>query len=189
MRNAQLLPLFLLLALALPSQAAENSFALDPAPPGPKDVEPGAPWREASVRLPPWPADADLVEFKLDAREDAFRYFIDGKHLDIGPDQVVRYTLVAEGRGGTRNLSVEGIRCTPKGRYKVFAYSAGDRFSPLEGVDWQPISSEESERYRHDLWQFHFCIPREFKPRPRKDMIRSLRGHIAPRQNTGFQAD
>ncbi|WP_245232425.1 CNP1-like family protein [Thiorhodococcus minor] len=169
--------------------ARDDAFVPDPTPPGPSDIRPGTPWQEAAVRLPPWPDDADLVEFELDGSADPFRYFIDAKHLSVGPDRVVRYTLVAQGRNGTRNLSFEGIRCSPKGSYKVFAYGTGGRFSALEGGDWQQISNLDGERYRKDLWRFHFCVPREFKPRPKQDMIRSLQGRIAPRQNTGFQAD
>lgn len=180
----------LLMAWLSPSLAARNdAFVPDQEAPGPRDIQPGKSWREAPIRLPPWPKDADLLEFQLDGPEDAFRYFIDTKHLSVGPDKVVRYTLVAQSRSGTRNVSFEGIRCTPKGQYKVFAYGAGGRFSPLDGTDWQPVSEFDMERYRYDLWRFHLCVPRGFKPRPKKDMIRSLSGHIAPRQNTGFQAD
>ncbi len=172
-----------------PSQAREDVFVPDPEPPGPLEFIPGEPWREAAVPPPPWPKDADLVEFKLDGPPDPFRYFIDAKHLSIGPDRVVRYTLVVEGRNGTRNLSFEGIRCTPKGQYKVYAYGVAERFSTLEGSEWQRVLTPDAERYRLDLWRFHLCVPREFKPRPKQDMIRSLKGRIPPRQNTGFQSD
>jgi hypothetical protein len=95
----------------------------------------------------------------------------------------------AESRGGARNLSFEGIRCTLKGAYKVFAYGAAGRFTPVDGADWQPIPVLGEDRYRQDLWRYHFCVPRGFQPRPRKDMLRSLRGRVAPNQPTGFQAD
>lgn len=191
MRLLVLLPLCLLATVWLgPSQAArDDAFVPDPEPPGPSDLRPGDPWREASVQLPPWPEDADLVEFKLDGPPGPFRYFIDTKHLRVGTDRVVRYTLVAEGRNGTRNLSVEGIRCTPQGQYNVYAYGVAGRFSALEGGEWQRVSTLDAEPYRLALWRYHLCVPREFQPRPKGDMIRSLTGQIAPRQNTGFQAD
>ncbi|WP_295401499.1 CNP1-like family protein [uncultured Thiocystis sp.] len=185
MKHPTVAPICLLLILATPTSAGENNFALDPEPPGPAYLEPGKAWREATTPLPPWPQDADLIEFEPDGPSSAFRYFIDGRHLGVGADQVVRYTLVAESRNGGRNLSYEGIRCTPNGQYKVFAYGSGGQFSPLEGADWQPIA----ERYRHELWGFHFCVPRGFKPRIKKDMIRSLTGHTASRELSGFQAD
>ncbi|MBK1723491.1 CNP1-like family protein [Thiocystis violacea] len=179
----------LLLSWTLSSLADDSPFIHEPKTFTPSSVEPGTPWKEATSRLPPWPRDADLIEFELDGPADAFRYFIDGKHLEIGPDRVVRFTLVAQASNGTRNLSFEGIRCTLKGQYKVYAYGAAGHFMPLEQSDWQSLSDLSAEPYRRDLWRYHFCVPRETAPRPKKDMLRSLTGHISPRQNTGFQAD
>ncbi|TCT20834.1 CNP1-like family protein [Thiobaca trueperi] len=189
MRHACFPPLCLLLIWTASSQAANEIFVPDAEPPVPSSVKDPEAWREGPTALPPWPDNADLVEFTPDGPPTAFRYFIDSKHLQVSADGVVRYTLVVESSGGTRNLSFEGIRCTLRGQYKVFAYGASGRFDLTQGAEWQPISEQASERYRGDLWRFHFCVPREMKPRPKKDMIRSLRGQIAPRQNTGFQAD
>ncbi|MBK1719276.1 CNP1-like family protein [Thiocystis violacea] len=189
MKHALLLSFLSLIVWTATIRAEESPFIHEPEPLTPSSVRPGAPWSEAPTRLPPLPGDADLIEFKLDGPADAFRYFIDGKHLEIGPDRVVRYTLVAESGSGARNITHEGIRCTPKGRYRVFAYETGGRFTQFEGNDWLTIATDGTEGYRLDLWRHHFCVPREFMPRPRKDMIRSLKGHISPRQNTGFQAD
>jgi len=139
---------------------------------------------------PPWPGEGDLIEFKLDDREAGpFRYFIDKTHLTTGPDKVVRYTIVVQSQSGTRNLSFEGIRCTPRGEYKVYAYGNQGRFVPLEGASWQQVVGLATEPYRKELWQYHFCIPREFAPRPKPDMLRSLQGRLPPRQNADFQSD
>ena len=51
------------------------------------------PWVEASVPPPPYPSDADLVEFSLKGQIDN-RYFIDTSSLTMGPDRVVRFALV-----------------------------------------------------------------------------------------------
>lgn len=189
MRPPRTLTAYLLLGLASAGLLADNAFVTDPEPDVPASVRPGQPWREATVELPPWPEDADLLELTLDGPPSPFRYFVDSRNLGVGPDEVVRYTLVAEGRNGARNLSVEGIRCTPKGRYKVFAYGSGGRLDAVEDADWRPISSDPGERHRQDLWRHHLCVPLGFKPRPKADMIRSLRGRLPPRQNMGFQAD
>ncbi|EXJ17039.1 CNP1-like family protein [Imhoffiella purpurea] len=190
MRRLLPLPIALCLLTSYPSAAGENAFVNDPEPPGPSNITEGTPWTEIQRPLPPWPKDSDLVEFQIDSpAKSPFRFYIDAKNLEVGADQVVRYTLVAETANGTRNLSVEGLRCTPRGKYKIYAYGNANRFAPVEAADWQPLSFMPSERYREDLWRYHFCIPREFRPRPKKDMLRSLRGQIAPRQNTGFQAD
>lgn len=167
--------------------AEESPFIHEPAPFTPSSVKPGTPWTEALTRLPPLPADSDLIEFRLDGTQGSFRYFIDGKNLSVGPDEVVRYTLVARSDTGTRNLSLEGIRCTPQGQYRVFAYGSGSGFTPVN-EDWQGITPD-TERYRVELWRHHVCAPRVFKPRPLKDIKRSLQGRIAPRQNSGFLPD
>lgn len=190
MREYLALSIGLLLLAAAGSRAAENVFVPDAEAPPPSSIEERKPWQEAKTPLPPWPSDSDLVEFRLDsAAPDPFRYFIDKTHLSVGTDGIVRYTLVAEGSNGTRNVSFEGLRCTPRGIYKVYAYGAGGRFAAVDGADWHPVFDPSADIYRKELWQYHFCVPREFKPRPKKDMLRSLQGHIAPRQNTGFQAD
>ena len=173
----------------MPVSAAENAFVTDAEPPVPSSVQSGTPWQEADAPLPPWPKDADLVELVPDGPDSALRYFIDTANLRIGSDDVVRYTLVAEGSNGTRNLSVEGIRCTPKGAYKTYAYGAGEKFVPIASEEWLEIPTDRGERWRHDLWRFHFCIPQAFAPRPKIDMVRSLKGRISPRQNMGFLPD
>lgn len=189
MRNPSLSPLCLLLLWTAFAQAANDIFIPDAEAPVPSSVRDPEAWREGPAALPPWPKDVDLIEYAPDGPATAFRYFIDGRNLNVSTDGVVRYTLVVENRGGTRNVSFEGIRCTLRGQYKVFAYGVSGQFSLADGADWQPVSERDTERYRGDLWRFHFCIPREAKPRPRPDMIRSLRGQIAPRQNVEFQAD
>ncbi len=181
----------LVLGLALPTTSADSAFVPDAEPPSPSSITPGKAWQEADTALPPWPKDADLVEFVPDGPDSALRYYIDTRNLQVGADGAVRFTLVAEGQSGARNLSVEGIRCTPKGAYKTYAYgsSSSGRFDPIPGTDWRTIGDNGTERWRFDLWRFHFCIPQGFKPRPKTDMIRSLKGPISPRQNMGFQSD
>lgn len=177
------------LGLAMPVSGAEDAFVTDAEPPVPSSVRPGTPWQESNTALPPWPQDADLVELVPDGPDAGLRYFIDTRNLQVGSDDVVRFTLVAEGSSGTRNLSVEGIRCTPRGTYKTYAYGAGEGFVPTASDEWLPMPAHGAERWRHDLWRFHFCIPQAFAPRPKIDMVRSLKGRIAPRQNMGFLPD
>ena len=187
MRNILLISIVFAVGFNGLSRAAESPFIHEPEPPVPASVKDRTPWTESLTRLPPAPADADLIEFELDGAATAFRYFIDGRHLEVGSDQVVRYTLVARSASGAGNLSFEGMRCTPKGQYKVYAYGAGTGFTPVN-EDWQVIGPD-TEPYRVELWRHHLCAPRAFKPRPTKDMIRSLKGHISPRQNSGFLPD
>lgn len=189
-RTKTLLALLLPLSLAGPPSLADNSFALDPEPVRPRDIIVAPERPEGALTLPPWPRDADLIAFDPDGPQQPFKFFIDGKSLSIDSSRtVVRYTLVIESPNGTRNVSHEGIHCTLKGAYKVYAYGSDGRFNKAPETDWQPIDTVGNESYREDLRRNRFCVPRETRPRPIKDMQRALRGNVSPTESTGFQAD
>lgn len=188
-------PLSLMLALLLPSAmvSAEKKFGtfIDEAEPAaPASLQEGKQWEEVRASLPPWPADGDLVELEVDFRSPGkFRYFIDGRHLRVDADEVVRYTLVAESPSGTRNVTFEGLRCTAKGTYRQYAYGANGAFIPVEGGGWQPISLQTGDRLHKELHGHFLCVPRAFAPRPVKDMIRAFKGQVQLRENAGFLSD
>ncbi len=175
-----------LLSVSNSLYALDRTFIDEAEPPVPSSVQEGAPWREQKTPLPPWPMEEDLIAFSLDAATP-FRYFLDGKHLEIGGDQVVRYTLVAISPSGARNVSVEGIRCLPQGVYRVYAYGIGGRFQPLDS-DWSPIDSH-SDALHKELHGHFLCAPLTFGPRPKKDILRALRGQLLDRENSGFLPD
>jgi hypothetical protein len=178
------------------SVMAQNSyedsvFQNDAEPDAPRSVRPGRKWQEDLVTLPPWPKDGNLIEVKLDGPEQALTYHIDKRSLATGADGVVRYTLVAESQTGARNLSFEGIRCTPKGRWRTYAYGIDGRFSESGVSDqWNEIQSAGATGPHYDLWRHYLCVDRAFEPRPRKDQLRMLKSGRVPRvENAGFLAD
>lgn len=179
------------LALASAAARAETPFVNDPEMDAPSSVRDGKKWQEQAVRMPAWPQDADLIEIKLDGPADDFRHFIDRRSLATGSDDVVRYTLVTEASSGARNVSFEGLRCTPKGAYKTYAYGSGARFSPTGVAEqWQPIDERSRDRFRYELWRHYLCVPRLFKPRDRKDQIRMLKsGRVPNVENSGFMTN
>jgi hypothetical protein len=192
-----IIPTFAALSVAVsihvpaPAVADDDSpFIFEQEPLTSSRVQEGKPWKEESVNLPPWPADSDLIEFKLDGEPSPFRYFIDSKHLAIGSDGVVRYTLVVESSSGARNLSFEGVRCTARGEYKIYAYGAAGKFTRVH-ESWKPVSDygDDYDRCHRDLSRFLFCVPRKFAPRPKKDMIRALEGHVGPYTNAELMSD
>lgn len=185
--------LLLTLLLAFPYTPAalaerEQSFVTDPEPDTPSSVRKGEPWKERAVALPPWPKDADLVEFELDGPPSALRYSIDGKNLRVGVDAVVRYTLVADSTSGSRNVSFEGIRCTLKGAYKVYAFGVGNRFKKSQS-EWQPIPNVGIDPLHRQLWGQFLCVPLKLEPRPVKDVIRAMGSRVHHEANTGFLPD
>ncbi len=188
-------PWMLMLTLLFPSVmvGAEKKFGtfIDEAEPAaPASLQESKQWAEGRADLPPWPADSDLVELKVDFRSPGnFRYFIDGRHLRVDADEVVRYTLVAEAPSGTRNVTFEGLRCTAQGTYRQYAYGANGAFVPIEEGDWQPISLQTGDRLHKELHGHFLCVPRAFAPRPVKDMIRAFKGQVQVRENAGFLTD
>lgn len=181
-----------MLTLTVDTPAAETPFVNDAAPDAPSSVREGRQWQEEAVRIPAWPKDGDLIEIKVDGSDGRFRHYIDDKSLTTGSDEVVRYTLITESGSGARNVSYEGLRCTPKGRYKVYAYGAGPgssgRFAPT-GIaeEWREIEQRGGDASRYELWRHYLCVPRLFKPRDRKDQVRMLRsGRVPQVENAGF---
>lgn len=172
------------------ARPGENAFVSDAEPDAPASVRDATPWQEGETRLPPWPRDADLVEFTLDQPRSGLRFLLDARHLMIGEDGIVRYTLVIEGRSGARNLSVEGLRCTPSGVYKVYAYGQNGHFIPMDDPQWQPISRHLDQDSHHiELWRYYLCSPRDFRPRPRAEIVRALSGAGNASQPSGLFAD
>lgn len=191
----RLLPLFPLLGplTLLPLTATgDQPFVSDSVPDAPKSVREGPQWQEQTIRLPPWPADADLIPLKLDNPDERLRYAIDAKSLSTGSDGVVRYTVVARAGGrGVGNVTYEGLRCTPRGRYKVYAYGADGAFTPADiAGDWLPIAERGPEAWRYELWRHYLCVPRLFQARSTTDQLRMLRSGRVPANESGqFIAD
>lgn len=184
------LALAALLSLSGAPLRGESNFELDPDRVGTRGVVEGEAWKEGALTLPAWPRDPDLVEWVPEGPDTGLRYFIDSASLRLDPSaEVVRYTLIVEAPSGTRNVSYEGIHCTLRGAYKVYAYGIDGRFDRAPPADWAQIPEVGSESFRDDLHRHRFCVPRETQARPVKDMIRALRGRVSATESTGFQAD
>jgi hypothetical protein len=186
--------LWLALAIGLPATTAQAAQDRDLFTHGPKDtnpnfVEPEA-WKETgSVQPPPWPNDADLVEFRVSDRTSPFRHYIDTKSLSVDAQQIVRYTVVVKSSSGGSNVAYEGMRCTPNGSFRTYAYGSGGRFQPTGGADWRDVNANGVPPYVRDLHRFYLCVPLKFEPRPVKEMPRVLSGRGSARDNSGFLPD
>jgi hypothetical protein len=166
----------------------DRPFIDEPEAPMPSSIRDREDWKEKSVTLPPWPKDSDLVEFHVEDSSPQFRQYIDGRHLSVGSDEVVRYTLVVQSRGGARNVSFEGLRCTPQGTFKIYAYGVDGRFEKTKS-EWESLHGRSHDKIHRDLYRHFLCVRLNFEPRPKKDMIRTMRS-AAPREaNTGFMFD
>lgn len=170
---------------------SETPFKPDPEAPTPKSVTPGPKWTEGDYSLPAWPRDDDLVEVKLDGPAQRLTHYIDTRSLQTGSDGVVRYTLVTESASGARNVSFEGLRCTPNGRWTSYAYGTDGRFRASgEQSTWIRVSEGGGDRLHYELWRHYLCTHLAFEPRPRTDQLRMLAsGRVPGVDNAGFLPD
>jgi hypothetical protein len=189
-------PIALILPLtlaALPSLAVsadwDRPFIDEQSAPTPSSVQDrDATWKESATSLPPWPKDGDLVEFSVDDPSSQFRQFIDGKHISIGADGAVRYTLVVESSSGVRNVSFEGLRCTPQGVYKIYAYGYNGRFQKTDG-EWISLHGSFQDKIHRDLHELILCVPRKFEPRSTREIVHAMQVRNPRNASTGFIAD
>ena len=184
--------LILLLSALFGSTAfarSERQFVDEAEPPAPSALDDKKwGWKEGATSLPPWPKDGDLVEVMVDDPAPRFRAYIDGRNLRIGSDEAIRYTLVLESRTGARNVSFEGLRCTPSGIYKIYAYGTNGRFEKVDN-EWQSLHGQGHDKLRADLHHHILCVPRKLEPRPKKDMIRAMRSRTTLKGNSGFMTE
>jgi hypothetical protein len=93
---------------------------------------------ELGVVLPAWPAAPDLVSFDVSGVAPHF-YAIDLKSISVGRDAIVRYTLYVKTRGGSLNVSYEGMRCETAQR-KIYALGQADKtWERTRAPQWQDI--------------------------------------------------
>ena len=132
---------------------------------------------EEVVVAPPPLARAKLIELELEATSD-FRYFIDAQSVSVGPDRIVRYTMVARSPGGVENITFEGLRCS--GEYRVYAVG-----QPGEGGwsgrpgNWRPVP-RDARIGQNALMQRYFCPARATAIRDAQEGVAALRAGRHP---------
>jgi hypothetical protein len=120
---------------------------------------PGAKWQESIVKTPDYPNDDDLIQVSIDSAGSNFEYFIDGKTLDIGNDDVVRYSVVIKSTGGAKNVMYEGIRCDTQ-EYRTYAFGTSEgKFYAARQSEWKRINNNISGpmAYREQFFNNYFC--------------------------------
>ena len=164
---------FLLLVLILPAVAAAETFELET--PGAIDIQEPEPWQEQEVALPPYPAEDDLVAVTSDRLRAGMTLELDRRHLAVGNDGVVRYTVVVASARGARNVFFEGIDCRER-RYKTYAYGHGGRtLRSRTNPQWERIPLRGTRSFRKDLSEGYFC-ERFGHARSRGDIMDRLDG-------------
>lgn len=138
------------------------------------------PWQEVAVQLPPAPQQGDLVRFYVSATATQ-SFAIDTRSLSLGPDGVIRYTLVAVSDAGAKNVSYEGIRCATYER-KLYAFGREDgSWSRSRRGQWERISSNAANRHHAALAKDFFCLEKTISGSAEEIVLRIRQGQtLAP---------
>lgn len=116
------------------------------------------PWQEVAVELPPAPDAKNLIGFYVSPATDN-RFFIDAASLNAGSDGVVRYTMVVEAAGGSRNVTHEGLRCETR-ELRVYAFGQRDgSWSKARSNEWRRIRDVAANRQHVVLFSEYLCSP------------------------------
>ena len=92
---------------------------------------------DALPALPPAPRPAHLVEFSAGATTN-FRFYVDATSLNVTPDGLVRYVLVARSPSGAENVAYEVLNCRLE-EYRIYASGRKDgSWEPLK-APWRPL--------------------------------------------------
>ncbi|GAB2180067.1 hypothetical protein DLREEDagrD3_02900 [Denitratisoma sp. agr-D3] len=146
----------LVATMAIPTLAQVTSVNGDPNSWRSNDLPDEGPWTEKTVALPPFPKEADLLEFYV-AAVASNRFFIDKTSIAPSEDGVVRYTLVIQTSGGATNVTYEGIRCDT-GEVKVYGLGRNDgTWAQSRNPQWKPIENKPINRHHAALRAEYFC--------------------------------
>jgi hypothetical protein len=135
--------LFATAALSVPAL----SWADDDANKPPPEIE----WQ-----LPAAPAAADMLPFFQNPITKQW-FAIDAKSLSVDKDEVVRYTIIGTSRGGAKNISYEGIRCSTFEK-RLYAVGQDDgTWTKARDSEWQPIPTSGTNKQQADLATNFLC--------------------------------
>lgn len=137
---------------------------------------------EDTIKLPPYPGEAGLIEFKLRGAS-RHRYFIDHDSISLGKDRVVRYSMVIKTAGGSTNVSYEGMRCKTS-EYKVYAFGSPDgKWVEARGPKWSAVGSTAGN-FHYGLWVDYLCASEAVNGSDAQDLIAVLKGKAPYQSNT-----
>lgn len=145
-------------------------------PPFKDEFESDKPWIEQSAQLPAYPDERNLVEFNA-GEASSNRYFVDTASIQIGEDDVVRFSLVIKSPEGAANVSFEGIRCATNER-KLYALGRNDKTWAQPRVsEWQKIDLVRQFFAQLELSRNIFC-PHRQTPTDTEDAIQALKAGV-----------
>lgn len=131
-------------------------------------------WKEIEeVTLPAYPKADALLSF-TGGGASTHQFFIDPQSLSIGPDGVVRYTLVVKTAGGATNVTYEGVRCEMR-HQKIYAVGrANGSWTRTRDPQWRRIEYQTVNNHHGVLYSDYLCQERE-PAKSVKELVQRLR--------------
>lgn len=112
---------------------------------------------EGKLQLPAAPKPEDLIRFDAGPARRGFEHFVDSAALSLGPDGIVRYTLVVKSDMGVSNVTFEGMRCVTRER-KIYAHGRSDGSWRESGnAEWKTIGQAHVAGPVFVLYSDFFC--------------------------------
>ncbi|BEV72489.1 CNP1-like family protein [Paludibacterium sp. THUN1379] len=106
------------------------------------------PWKEGEYTVPPYPDKPDWVGFFVPLKKD-YHFYVDGKSLSVGSDEVVRFTLRVVSATGAENVSYEGIHCRSREtRPYAFGDTVGMKWYESRRSVWRRVNEDDMTRLR-----------------------------------------
>lgn len=182
-RRAAALAALAVLAVVLVAPAdAVRRRDLDPIEGAPEEEE----FRELRIAPPPYPLDADLIEF-TPTGQSRNRFYVDGTTLSVGKDGLIRFVLVVRTPAKAENVTFSGVNCKTK-EWKDFAYARANREWVLyEQAQWRQIQASRTNNYRATLFDEFFCYGGLKSGAPlgdAKTIVRNLKNPAVPDART-----
>ncbi len=134
-------------------------------------------WVEESVTAPAYPRNSDLIKFAMTATSND--YFVDGKSISIGADQVIRYTMVIRSDAGAENVTFEGIRCETREQKLYYLGRKDGSWGSSRSQKWREIAESGAVTYQKILMNDFFC-PKKVSVKSVPEAIGALRAGVHP---------
>lgn len=136
------------------------------------------PWVEQQAQLPPYPSPENLISFDV-GPNTSNQHFVDTTSIDIGEDDVIRYSLVVKSSTGAMNVSFEGIRCETFER-KLYALGRDDgTWSQPRISEWGRLDFVRQLYAQRELAKNLFCPHKQIVSSP-EEAIRALKAGMHP---------
>jgi hypothetical protein len=134
----------LLAACGLSAHALNNNY-----------VEP-PPWQEQAQTVLPETFSLEGLIPVANPTRSSLSYGIAPDTVTVGPDQVVRYVVVAQSATGAMNVLYEGVRCDTR-EVRIYGnWRADSGWRVREDGQWQALRNANS-RYAQTLANDGFC--------------------------------